>query len=46
MRRFLSVLVLLASSAALDVAFAKGGVLHLFVRTRPWLLSCHRQVNF
>jgi hypothetical protein len=31
MERFLFVLVLLASNAALDAAFAKGGVLHLFV---------------
>ena len=35
MERFLFVLVLLASSAALDVAFAKGGVLYLFVAHTP-----------
>jgi hypothetical protein len=35
MGRFLFVLVLLASSAALDAAFAKGGVVHLFAAHTP-----------
>jgi hypothetical protein len=35
MGRFLFVLVLLASSTALDAAFAKGGVLHLFATRAP-----------
>ena len=35
MERFLFVLVLLASSASLDAAFAKGGVVHLFVTHTP-----------
>jgi hypothetical protein len=35
MGRFLFGLVLLASSTALDTAFAKGGVVHLFVTQTP-----------
>jgi hypothetical protein len=35
MRRFLFVFVLLASSTALDAAFAKGGVVHLFAASKP-----------
>jgi len=35
MGRLLFVLVLLASSAALDAAFAKGGIVHLFAAHTP-----------
>jgi hypothetical protein len=35
MGRFLLVLVLIVSSATLDEALAKGGVLHLFVAREP-----------
>jgi hypothetical protein len=35
MGRFLLVLVLIASSAALDAALAKGGVVHLFATRMP-----------
>jgi hypothetical protein len=35
MGRFLFALVLLASSTALDAAFAKGGVVHLFAAHTP-----------
>ena len=45
MGHFLFVLVLLASSTALDAASAKGGVVHL-LRTRLRLLNCRPQVNF
>jgi hypothetical protein len=44
MRRFLFVFVLLASSTALDAAFAKGGIYSLRVRLR--LLNCRPQANF
>ena len=44
MGRFLFVLVLLASSTALEVAFAKGGIYSLRVRLR--ILNCRPQANF
>ena len=44
MGRFLFVLVLFASSTALDAAFGKGGIYSLRVRLR--LLNCRRQANF
>ena len=46
MGRFLFVLALLASSTALDAAFAKGGWCIYSLRASLRLLNCRPQANF